>query len=107
MHNRLKLHKKADLYHNKLFTVVPLNVDVKLGVFPDDQGFSKKAIILWDSAKDLLRFPEDKYKTLEVKIPDDIKRHTLRKLVGSAYTLPYLSNQWEIREISALPKYVQ
>ena len=105
--NSLSFTKTSDLYHNKLYTVIPRSVDIKLGIFPDDQGFSKKSVLLWDNARDLIRFSEEKFKMLEVIIPDDVKHTDLRSVLNAVYSLPFISNKWQIEEISSPPQYIQ
>jgi len=105
--NSLSFTKTSDLYHNKLYTVIPRGVNIKLGIFPDDQGFSKKAVLLWDNARELIRFSQEKFKMLEVIIPDDVKHKELHKVLNAVYSLPFISNKWQIEEIKDPPQYVQ
>jgi hypothetical protein len=102
------LQKSADLYHNKLFTVLPKNHDPKLGVLPEDQGFSRKYVFLWDTYRDLVVFPEDKWKRYLVEVPPEVKHNgQLTKLPGNAYALPQIPNTWNIEEQKMVTRYVE
>ena len=90
-----------------MYTVIPTDHEIKLGVFPDDQGFDKRQVILWDNAADLIRFPEDEFKMISVEIPQEVKYKDLRRLVGSAYSLPVIKNTWKIEVLKTPPLYVQ
>lgn len=103
----LKFQKRADLLRNILYTVIPVDHEIKLGVFPDDQGFSKTQVILWDNANDLIRFSEEDFKMISVEIPKEVKYNSLRRLVGSAYSLPVIKNTWKIEVLKSPPLYVQ
>lgn len=103
--NSLQFNKTSELYHNELFTVVPRSVDIRQGIFPDDQGMNKKSVVLWDNVFSLILFPDDKYKIISVEIPHHIKYSRLHRLIGSTYTLPYISNKWKLEEVTSLPLY--
>lgn len=103
----LGFDKQSDLMRNILYTVIPIDHEIKLGIFPDDQGFDKRFVILWDNFEDLIRFSEDEFKIISVTIPPEVKYTDLRRSVGSAYTLPLIKNTWKIEVIKSLPLYIQ
>jgi len=103
----LSFNKQSDLLRNILYTVIPIDHEIKLGVFPDDQGFGDRQVILWDNYEDLIRFPEDEFKIISVEIPSAVKYTDLRRSVGSAYTLPFIKNTWKIEVLKSLPLYIQ
>lgn len=105
--NLFKFTKTSDIYFNRLYTVIPKDVDASLGVFPSDQGFNDKYVFLWNDYYDLYGFDDDKWKRISVVIPQDIKYLSLHKLVGSAFILPYLSNHWQIEEVTSPPRYAK
>ena len=103
----LKFTKTSDIYFNRLYTVIPKDASFEQGVFPKDQGFNDKYVFLWNDYYDLVQFNQDKWKKISVVIPQNIKYSSLHKLVGSAFTLPYLSNTWEIQEETSAPRYAK
>lgn len=99
--------KFADLYHNKLFTVVPKEHNIHLGILPEDQGFSKRHVFLWDNYS-VIPQKFDDWKHVLVKIPKDVKHGgAMLKMVGGTYAVPCVYNTWEIEEIKTPPKFVE
>ena len=92
----------ADLYHDKLYTVVPKDHDVSLGVMPEDQKFSRKYVFLWDTDRALTRFSDLDFKKILIILPKDVRFSTLQPLVGGAYTLPHILNTWSVEEIGSV-----
>jgi hypothetical protein len=100
-----RLSTFADLYFNELFTVVPKKHDMKLGVLPDDQGFSKKYVFAWSSVRDLIHFKDDRWKKISFKLPKHGKQDLLTPLVGGAYALSSINSQWHLEEKKGISLY--
>ena len=99
--------KEATLYHNIMYTVVPKDHDLKLGILPEDQGFSKKYVFLWDSYAYLNIFDDTTWKKVLVHIPDEAKHNMLTRLTGAAFAIPGISNTWELQEQPTEPQYTE
>ena len=97
---------EADLYHDKVFTVIPKDADEKLGIFPEDQGFSDKRVFVWDNYQSLLKFSDEDWKKFEVTLPPGSRHHLLTPLVGGAYTLKMIPNTWKLEEQKSRPRYI-
>ncbi len=101
--NELKV--EADLYHNIVYTVVPKDHSLELGIFPEDQQFSGKYVFVWSSYRDLLRFSEDVWKKVKVKMPQGKRFEFLTPMVGGAYSLTHIPNTWHLEPVTSQPIY--
>jgi hypothetical protein len=104
--DELKL-KEATLYQDRVYTVVPKDLDLKLGIMPEDQGFAKDHVIVWETYRDLVIFKEDKWKKVLIELPKGVKFKALTKLPGDAYAIDSIPNTWRITEEKATPRYVE
>lgn len=98
---------QSDLYHNKLFTVVPKLYDFRVDITPDLQNFSDKYVFLWDTWNELKSFNANKWKILEVYLPKGTKFQELGKVGTTAYSLPKIPKEWPMKETSSRPEFVQ
>jgi len=99
MLNDLKFDKQADLYNNILYTVVPRDMSLEFGVYPQDQKFHSSYVFLWDTYADLNNFDEEKWKKLRIIIPQEAKNnHTLTRITGSTVGVEYIPNSWPMEE---------
>ena len=104
----LRLEEKhATMYQNRLYTVVPKQHNLSLGILPEDQGFSSKVVILWDTYRDLVLFDEEIWRKVMVELPEAVKRTDLVKWPGAAYALPSVPNTWRITDEPTTPRYVE
>ena len=95
----LKFIKEGDLYNNILYTVVPKDMSLEFGIFPQDQKFSTKYVFLWDTFPDLNLFDSEKWKKLRVNIPLEAKeQHLLTRITGSTLGIAFIPNSWEVEE---------
>lgn len=101
----LKFIKQADLYNNILYTIVPKDMSLEYGIYPDDQKFHRKYVLLWDTYDDLLSFDSDKWKRLKVIIPKDAKFGALHRIMANAYGIEHIPNSWAMVEQSINPPY--
>jgi hypothetical protein len=100
--------KTADLWRNKLYTVVPPKHDLTTGILPEDQQFSHKYVFLWDDYSSLNAFSDSRWKKVIVYLPENIKEsHQFVKMVSDVYALPAIPNTWRIEEQPTPPQYVQ
>lgn len=99
--------KEATLYQNRVYTVVPKDHDVKLGILPEDQGFSKSHVIIWETYRDLVIFDEEKWKKVMIELPPGVKFKALTKLPGDAYAIHSIPNTWRIQEEQSTPRFVE
>jgi hypothetical protein len=95
----------ADLYFNELYTVIPKEHDPKMGTFPDDQGFSKKYVFAWSSIRDLIHFSDSKWRKIRFELPEHGKQELLTPLVGGAYALSHINNNWRVTEEKGIALY--
>jgi len=103
----LSLEKISDLYHDKLFTVVPKDMGIDQGILPEDQKFSSKYVLLWDSWRDLISFQADQWKKVSVQLPKNAKFTILNRVPGNGYALSHVPNTWPIEEQSTPPQFVE
>ena len=100
--------KTADLWRNKLYTVVPHDHDLTTGILPEDQQFSHKYVFLWDDYSSLNVFSDSRWKKVIVYLPANVKEsHQFVKMVSDVYALPAIPNTWRIEEQHTPPQYVQ
>jgi len=66
---KFNTEKTSDLYDKTVYTVVRREHDLSMGIFPQDQGFSDKYVILWHNKRDLLNFDTDKWDVIEIRVP--------------------------------------
>ena len=88
--------KEANLWRNILYTVVPKDHNLALGILPEDQQFHTKYVFLWDDYTSLVVFSDSKWDKVKVIIPEGTKRHGLTKLPGDVYAVPTVPNTWPI-----------
>jgi hypothetical protein len=103
--NSLKLDKTADLYFDKVYTVIPKDMELNQGIFPEDQKFSPKYVFLWDNWRDLVMFPGNKWKKVTVYLPHEVKFSELTRIPGNGYGIKYIPNTWKIEEQEFTPQY--
>jgi hypothetical protein len=101
----LSLTHQSDLYHDKLFTVIPKDLPLNQGILPEDQRFSKKYVFLWDNYRDLVKFDEGQWKKVSVLLPHNIKFNELTRIPADGYGLPFIPNTWQIEEYTSQPQY--
>jgi len=101
------LTQRSDLYHNKVFTVVPKDLPLNQGILPDDQGFSNHYVFIWDNWKSLIPFDDQKWKKVSILLPPHIKFSSLTRVPADGYGIPFVSNLWPIKEQNNEPQYVQ
>ena len=89
-----KPSKEANLWRNILYTVVPKDHNLSLGILPEDQQFHTNYVFLWDDYTSLVVFPESKWDKVKVIIPDSVKHNGLTKLPGDAYAVHTVPNTW-------------
>lgn len=95
-----EIEKKADLYFNDLYTVIPESHDFTLGIFPDDQQLSSKGVFLWNSIKLIPTSLRDKdYKVLKVKIDSSKIKNNLKPHGNGIYTLSFIPNTASFEEV--------
>ncbi len=95
----LKLDKQADFYNDTLYTIVPREMSLEFGVFPQDQKFHSNYVFLWDSFSDLNPFDEEKWKKLRVTIPREAKHnHTITRILSNTLGVEYIPNSWPMEE---------
>ena len=100
--------KTADLWRNKLYTVVPRDHDLTTGILPEDQQFSHKYVFLWDDYSNLNVFSDSRWKKVTVYLPTQVKEsYQFVKIVSDVYALPAIPNTWRIEEQHTPPQYVQ
>ena len=100
--------KTADLWRNKVYTVIPKDHDLTTGIVPEDQQFSHKYIFLWDDYSSLNVFSDSRWKKVVVYLPADIKTSPqFVKMMGDVYALPEIPDTWRIEEQPTPPQYVQ
>lgn len=92
--------KVSDLYYGRLFTVVPKEHDLILGLFPEDQGFHKRFVFAWSNIRSLLRFNSQDWTKVSFIVPEEARFSSLIPLVGGAYGLPHVSNSWKVEELA-------
>jgi len=100
-----ELEKESSLFYHELYTVVPLELELAAGIFPEDQGFSKRYVFLWDTYRELSRFSSDDWKKIKIKIPKEVRFTQLTKLGGGIVALSEISNKWTIEEVKSSPLY--
>ncbi len=86
--------KFADMYYDRFFTVVPKDFDFTLGIFPEDQKFNSKYVLVWDSWNDLIMFRD--MKKLQFILPHKERFSNLVK-IGNGFALPYISRDWKLK----------
>jgi hypothetical protein len=96
---------QADLYNDLVYTVIPKNHKIELGIFPEDQHFSSKYVFVWNTYRDLLNFKEDVWQKISVAIPQGLKHTVLKPMVGGAYSLTHIPNTWKIEPVDLQPMY--
>jgi hypothetical protein len=100
--------KTADLWRNKLYTVVPPQHDLSKGITPEDQQFHHKYVFLWDDWGSMNAFSDARWKKVCVYLPPEVKNsHQLVKLMSDTYALSSIPSTWRIEEQSSSPQYVQ
>jgi hypothetical protein len=100
--------KTADLWHNRVYTVVPPHHDLFAGILPKDQNFSHKYVFLWDDYSSLNVFSDTRWKKVVIYLPKGLKdSHQWIKMMSDVYALPEIPNTWRIEEQPAPPQYVQ
>jgi hypothetical protein len=91
--------KLAELYNNVLYTVVPKDLPLEFGIYPQDQKFHTEYVFLWDNYNDLLLFDETKWKKLRVELPEEVKKDRgLTRILVSTYGVAHIPNTWKIEE---------
>jgi len=96
---------QADLYSDLVYTVIPRNHKIELGIFPEDQHFSSKYVFVWNTYRDLLNFKEDVWQKISVAIPQGLKHTVLSPMVGGAYSLTHIPNTCKIEPVDFQPIY--
>ena len=100
--------KTADLWRNKLYTVIPAQHDLSQGITPEDQRFSRKYVFLWDDYSSLNIFSDTRWRKVVIYLPKGLKdSHQLTKMMGDVYALPEVPASWRIEEQPLPPTYVQ
>jgi hypothetical protein len=99
------LSKSAELYNNILYSVIPKNHNINLGIFPEDQGFSSRHIILWSSLRDIPQLFDTEFKVVSIKIPPEIKKQYLKPLRSGVYSLSSISNTAKIKVVRNVDIY--
>jgi hypothetical protein len=95
--------KLSNLFFDEVYTVVPKDHDLNLGVFPEDQKFSNKYVFLWDTWDDLKPFKN--MKKILVKLPRNVRHKLLTHLGGNSYALRFISKDWKMKEQTFPPHY--
>ena len=103
----LSLTHQSDLYHNLLYTVIPKDLPLNQGILPEDQGFSKKYVFLWDNWNSLVKFDASKWKKVSVKLPKETKFNSLTRIPSDGFALPVIPNTWKVEEHDLQPRYVE
>lgn len=93
--------KIADLYNDVLYTVINKDHDIKLGILPQDQGFSDKHIILWSSLKSIPIEWVDKFNIVSVKISSETKKNYLKSLGAGIYSLTDINNNFKLKIVKS------
>lgn len=102
------LKLQSDLYHHIAYTVVAKDCNIKLGIIPEDQKFSRRYVFVWDDYNNLIRFSSDDWKIIKVTIPKDEKRNALSPVGGvGIYAVRKIPNTWGIEEQKDKPLYVE
>lgn len=99
------MEKNADLYNSIFYTVVPKDMSLEYGIYPDDQKFHKKYVFLWDNYDDLINFEVDKWKKIKVIVPKDVKFEELHRVLANTYGVAYVPNSWPMVEQPVNPPY--
>lgn len=89
----------ADLYFHRLFTVVPVNHDLMLGIFPEDQRFHRNLVFAWSNARSLMTFADSKWKKVEFSVPSQVRFSSLVPLTSGVFGLPHVSNGWKLKDL--------
>ena len=98
---------EADLYSGLLYSAVPEDHNINLGVFPEDQGFTGKNVLLWSSFRDIPNVFDKEHKIISVRIPDDDKRNMLKTIGGGIYAISRLLNTYKIKVVKEVMDYVK
>ena len=101
------LTSEADLYSGLLYSAVPKDHNIMLGVFPDDQGFTQKNVILWSSFRDIPNVFEDDFKIISVEITNDDKKNKLKSIGGGVYAISSLLNTYRVKVVRDAMEYVK
>jgi hypothetical protein len=102
-----KRQVQADLYHGKLFSVVPKEFDVqKQDITPDVQDFHPRKVLLWDNYDSLFKFDESVWQKIVVLVPRDALGHRLFKETGDVYTIDIIPVGWAQPQPNP-PQYVE
>lgn len=96
---------KSDLYHNIVYTVIPKDHKIEMGIFPEDQHFSTKYVFVWNTYRDVLNFDEKIWQKVSIEIPQGLKHTVLKPMVGGAYSLTHIPNTWHIELVNSQPIY--
>jgi hypothetical protein len=94
--------KTADLYDKTLYTVVKRGHDFNLGIFPQDQGFSSKYVLLWHNRKDLLRF-DNRWDVVKVEIADyaEVSDLGFYSAIPGVYAVRSIPVHWQVEVLNS------
>ncbi|MFA5724241.1 MAG: hypothetical protein WC979_08350 [Candidatus Pacearchaeota archaeon] len=96
---------QSNLYHDEVYTVIPKDHKIEMGIFPEDQHFSSKYVFVWDTYRDVLHFSDIIWDVVKITIPQGLKHTVLKPMVGGAYSLTHIPNTWQIEAVSSQPIY--
>lgn len=97
----------ADMYHGKLFSVVPRDFNVAgQDITPDVQDFHPRKVWMWDNYDSLFKFDESIWQKVVVKVPKDALGHRIFKEAGDVYTIDVIPVGWAEPQPNP-PQYVE
>uniref|UniRef100_A0A7C3SMP1 Uncharacterized protein n=1 Tax=Dictyoglomus turgidum TaxID=513050 RepID=A0A7C3SMP1_9BACT len=95
------MKRTADLYNEDLYTIVRKDLDVRMGIFPEDQDLSPTHVILWNSIMSIpFSLVNKDNKILQVRVSFKDVRKNLINLGGGAYGLEYIPNFCILKEVT-------